>query len=156
MSTRRFLNRSCKFYVMTDAGDPEGDPVVAPTYSEMAFNSLQISDDVQEANLTTTNDAGRKYTVPAERGTTITVEGKAEYDATDGTSDAAQTELRSLNALVDVEAVGSFRIDILGKVRKAFQGWVKVEELGGDQNDGAPFRAEVHVVGAIETSTISA
>lgn len=145
MSTRRFLNRSCKFYVAATDGT---------TFTEMPFNSLQISDDVQEANLTTTADGGRKYTVPAERGTTITVEGKAEYDASTGAGATAQERLRVLNGLVDVEAIGKFKIVILSKINKAFDGWVKVEELGGDQNDGAPFRAEIHVVGAINTTTL--
>lgn len=143
MATRRFLGRSIKFYVNTTGS----------TWVEMAHNGISITENVKEADLTTTADGGRNYSVPAERGTLISVSAKCLYDATSGAGDPAQAKLRTMNGLVDVAGIGNFRLDILGKIRREFSGWVKVEDLGADQNDGAPFNVEIHVVGTIGETT---
>lgn len=156
MATQRFIGRSVKFLVMTDPGDPEAEPVVDPTYTEMYHNGISITENVKEADLTTTGDAGRNYSVPAERGTMVSVSAKCLYDATTGDADTAQAFIRTLNDDVDTAGIGSFRLEVLGIHRRDFDAWVKVEDLGADQNEGAPFNVELHVVGTITPSTISA
>jgi hypothetical protein len=156
MATVRFINREVKFYVMTDPGDPTATPAEAPTFTEIPHNSLSISTSAKEADLTTTADAGWQYTLPAERAMVVTLNTKCLYDKTTGDPDAGQAALRTLSNAVGSDATGTFRIEVFGKIRKEFTGWVKVDELGADQNEGAPFNAEIHPMGQITESVISA
>ena len=118
------------------------------TYTQIkGLNNLEFSPGAERADTTTWDDNGWASHILTQRNLSITLEGFRLEDPATGARDPGQEFVEDLGLQVGVAAVGKFRITTPGGETVEFDATVDVTPMGGGQNDGAAWSAELTITG---------
>lgn len=124
------------------------NPTTPGSFVEIkGLNSLEFSPSAETADTTTWDDGGWNTHLVTRRGLQITLEGLRLEDPATGARDQGQQIVEELGMQVGLAAIGKFRLTSPGGEKWEFDATVNVTPLGGGQDDGATWSAELTVQG---------
>lgn len=128
----------------------EIDPAGGTAYVEIGgINTWSLAPNAEITDTTDFDSNGRKEGMKMSTGDVLSLEGFRKSDLVGGTRDVGQAAAETLDALLGVDSVGSFRMtDPDGEV-KSFDCLVTVTHGGGGNDDVAKWAAEINVNGGV-------
>jgi hypothetical protein len=110
------------------------------------IDSFTLSADEKQADTTTFDDAGFESHLVIRRGRSLKLSGKYMEDGASQATGQAAVEASAL--LVGSAAVAAYTITSPGGVAIAFSGTVKMDDMGGGNDDVAKWGCEITRTGA--------
>lgn len=116
------------------------------------INTFTLGSVKNDADTTRFSSNGWMRHLPASRGVTLTLDGMYEEDVSTGARDAGQAAVETLAGYIGTTGIGTFRVTSPGGNIKTFSGSVKLNDIGGGNDDPTSWGCEITVDGEVTES----
>lgn len=112
------------------------------------LKTIGLTPGVKDADITVKESGDYDESLPARRTMEIKLTGK-KLEASTGEEDPGQAGVEALAEEVDVAGVTSWKVTSPGGKLREFDGWVKMDALGGDIDEGSDWGCTIRQTGAV-------